>query len=72
MHPSHPMKPFALPTDWTPDQAMAVIDLLDELRCHLWAKYQIPLLEHYRRLYGDDLTCKDDSDEPFIEDPIGF
>ena len=32
MHPQHPMKPFAIPTDWTAEQAMAVIDLLDELR----------------------------------------
>lgn len=48
MHPHHPMKPFAIPDNWTAEQAMAVIDLLDELHTHIWAKYEIQLLNAYR------------------------
>lgn len=48
IHPHHPMKPFSIPNHWTPEQAMAVVDLLDELRTHIWARYQIPLLDIYR------------------------
>ena len=37
--------PFLIPADWTPEQAQAVVDLLDDLREHLWAHYQIALYE---------------------------
>jgi hypothetical protein len=48
IHPHHPMKPFAIPGDWTPEQPMAVVDLLDELRTRIWSMYQLPLLDSYR------------------------
>jgi len=35
--------PFILPDDWTPDQALAVFELLDDLRQRIWAQYQIPI-----------------------------
>lgn len=35
--------PFILPDDWTPEQALAVVELLDDLRELIWAHYQIPL-----------------------------
>ncbi|MBS0510517.1 MAG: hypothetical protein JSR42_04930 [Proteobacteria bacterium] len=35
--------------DWTPEQARAVIELLDDLRERIWAHYQLALLEHYRQ-----------------------
>ena len=38
---------------WTPEQARAVIELLDDLRERIWAHYQLVLLEHYRQ---DHLT----------------
>ena len=66
MHPSHPMKPFAVPNHWTTEQALAVVDLLDELREHLWAKYEPRLLEAYRQSHGPDST--DDGTKPFIDD----
>ena len=73
MHPHHPMKPFAIPADWTPDQAMAVVDFLDELRCHLWQRYEIVLLERYRDLYGTpSATDADNTATPFIDDPANF
>ena len=39
---------FAIPDDWTPEQAMAVIDLLDALRDQIWARYDVRLLDAYR------------------------
>jgi hypothetical protein len=56
------MKPFTLPTYWTADQALAVVDLLDELREHLWAIYELRLLEAYR----DDRAA--DPAEPFDDE----
>ena len=35
--------PFLLPDDWTPQQALAVVELLDDLRDRICAHYQIPL-----------------------------
>lgn len=42
--------------DWTPEQALAVIELLDDIRDRIWAHYQLPLLELKRELYG---SCGD-------------
>jgi hypothetical protein len=73
MHPHHPMKPFAIPTDWSAAQAMAVIDLLDELRCHIWQRYEITLLETYRELYGADSdTDRLNPTDEFIDDLVDF
>lgn len=33
---------------WTPAQAIAVIELLDDLRDRIWAHYELVLLAHYR------------------------
>lgn len=52
MHPQHPLKPFAIPTHWTDDQALAVVDFLDELSAHIWAIYHTRLLDAYRDLAG--------------------
>ena len=54
------MKPWLLPSglqrgmplliqeDWTPEQALAVIELLDDLREVIWARYQLQLQELQR------------------------
>lgn len=65
------MKPFAIPTDWSPAQAMAVVDLLDELRCHIWAKYELALQQAYREEFAPD-AADDDPSTPFVDDPIDF
>lgn len=73
MHPHHPMKPFVIPADWSAAQAMAVIDLLDELRCHIWQRYELTLLETYREFYGaDPNTDSTDTTDEFIDDPVDF
>lgn len=54
------MKPWLLPSglqrgipsithdDWSPEQALAVVELLDDLREMIWNHYQIPLHELLR------------------------
>lgn len=37
--------PFIIQDDWSPEQALAVIELLDDLREVIWGRYQIQLLE---------------------------
>jgi hypothetical protein len=36
---------FAIPTNWTPQQALAVFNLLDELSHRIWAHYELHLVE---------------------------
>ena len=55
------MKPYHLPSGlqhglelfidprWSPEQAMAIIELLDDLRDRIWAHYEIALLDRYRK-----------------------
>jgi len=41
---------------WAPDQALAVIELLDDLRDRIWAHYELALLTKFRE---DRLTRRD-------------
>ena len=54
------MKPYHLPSglgggldflicaDWTPDQALAVVELLEDLRDRIWAHYEWALFDLLR------------------------
>src|SRR6266446_5369757 len=35
-----------IPAYWTPEQAFAVVELLDDLRDRIWAHYGVQLLDH--------------------------
>ncbi|HRP95116.1 MAG TPA: hypothetical protein PL143_02605 [Rhodocyclaceae bacterium] len=50
--------------NWSPEQAVAVIELLDDLRSRIWSRYELVLLEYYReqRINRTDL---DSTDPPF-------
>jgi hypothetical protein len=37
--------PFEVPAFWTPEQALAVVELLDDLRELIWAHYDVRLIE---------------------------
>jgi hypothetical protein len=37
--------PFEIPAYWTPEQAQAVIELLDDLRERILAHYQLQLID---------------------------
>jgi len=60
---------FILPDDWTPEQALAVFELLDDLREQIWAHYQIPiqdlLREQYQHRPPADASATGTSDTPF-------
>jgi hypothetical protein len=38
--------------NWTPEQAWAVVELLDDLRERIWNHYQIPIQEYLREERG--------------------
>ena len=61
--------PFIFPDNWTPEQALAVVELLDDLREMIWAHYEIPLhdllLEQCRPIQSADDPASDTSDPPF-------
>ena len=61
--------PFLIPADWTPEQAQAVVELLDDLRERIWAHYQMPLYDHYRQqrmpMPDDNFTQADGYEPPF-------
>jgi hypothetical protein len=37
--------PFLIQEDWSPEQSLAVIELLDDLREVIWQRYQLQLQE---------------------------
>ena len=62
--------PHNIPDDWSAEQALAVFELLDTLRDHVWEHYATPIQQQYRR----DRQCdpqpdfffdNDDEDPPF-------
>jgi hypothetical protein len=40
--------PLLIDPNWSPEQAMAVIELLDDLRDRIWAHYEVALHNSYR------------------------
>jgi hypothetical protein len=61
--------PFLLPDDWSPEQALAVLELLDDLREVLWARYQIRvqelLVDDFCNGPGSGSESGDEDDPPF-------
>jgi len=56
-----------IPTYWTPEQAFAVFELIDDLRDAIWQCYNIQLIDEFRdQLKPDRVNCSekepDDSD----------
>ena len=56
--------PFAIPAYWTPEQALAVIELLEDLRDLIWSHYGTQLREEYREQYGSPLQFDTGPDDP--------
>ena len=57
--------PLEIPAYWTPEQAFAVVELLDDLRDRR-AHYSAQLLDQYREQYGpaDSHHTDDATDNP--------
>ena len=59
---------ITLPTHWSPEQAVAVFEILDELREHVWARYGVQIQQVLRderstaALTAHDI---DEADVPF-------
>jgi hypothetical protein len=63
---------FLISTDWTPAQAFAVVELIDDLRDRIYSHYEVALFEQMREELGIDESAnmestdrRDDSGEPF-------
>jgi hypothetical protein len=61
---------ITLPTHWSPEQAVAVFEILDELREHVWAHYglqiqQVLRAERAAAVRATDDTSIDEADLPF-------
>jgi hypothetical protein len=57
-----------IPTNWTPEQAFAVFQLIDDLREAIWQCYAPQIQDEYRdhcRPAPADLDEQDNSDLPF-------
>ncbi|MGB8481636.1 MAG: hypothetical protein WCE63_22765 [Acidobacteriaceae bacterium] len=61
--------PFIIQDDWTPEQALAVVELLDDLREVIWRRYQLQLHEQLRDQRGTFTTPSsgngNETDPPF-------
>jgi len=55
---------FPLPDDWSPEQAQAVLELLDDLREVIWQHYLIPVQE----LLAEDGRSRSESGSYRIEE----
>lgn len=59
--------PFIFAKDWTPEEALAVFELIDDLRECNWEHYQIPiqgLLRAQRQTYPNANPSSDDTHDP--------
>ena len=62
------MTNFTIPNDWTAEQALAVFELIDELRDTIATQYQLQLMEQLRAEREDlDSNNQDayEHDNPF-------
>lgn len=61
--------PFIVQDDWSPEQALAVVELLDDLRAVICRRYQLQLCELLReQRYTDaspDSSGINETDPPF-------
>ena len=63
--------PITLPTDWSPAQAVAAFEILDELRERVWEHYGLQIQQVLRDQRStaipaaDDIDDIDDADLPF-------
>lgn len=63
---------FLIDSDWTPEQALAVVELLDDLKDRIFLHYQLPIMELMREDRGidplDDLDDRNiwcENEQPF-------
>lgn len=57
--------PIAMPTDWSPEQAVAVFEILDELRERVWNHYGRQIQQALREQQRTAADNFDEADVPF-------
>ena len=50
-----------IPNDWSPEQAIAVYEFLDEVRERIWDRYQEHIIEQFR------INCEKEKDAGQLE-----
>jgi len=51
------MPTLDIPDHWSPEQALAVYELLDQLRDRVWDRYSVPIIDAFRAdLEQDNLS----------------
>jgi hypothetical protein len=64
---------FLIDSEWTPEQAYAVFQLLDDLRDRILAKYQLAIMEQMREEHGGEIEpIQFDNPYLWISDEIPF
>jgi hypothetical protein len=67
--PGLALLPLAIPAYWTPEQAQAVIELLDDLRDRICTHYQVQLIDLYREQHGfENIDPPDTHDDQHTHD----
>lgn len=56
---------FLINSEWTPEQAYAVFQLLDDLRDRIVAKYELPIAEMIRAERGGEIEPLS-NDNPYL------
>ncbi len=56
--------PLPIPTYWTPEQTIAVFELIDDLRERIWSFYQVDLQELTRQQHQPEPVDPIDEDDP--------
>lgn len=57
--------PLLIDPHWSPEQALAVIKLLDDLRARIWAHYELALFDRLRDDRSTGLNTSGVGDPPF-------
>jgi hypothetical protein len=62
--------PFAIPAYWTPEQALAVFELLDDLRDAVWNHYNMQLSDEARQQCAPSGRELSDNSGSFDDQPF--
>ena len=64
MNPVPQVITLTIPATWTAEQALAVFDLLDDLRDRIWAHYELPLRDLMIPTYQSSGPASDSNEDP--------
>lgn len=65
------MRPFNIPDYWTDDEALAVFELIDEIRDQIWDHYRLQIQTAARLSRRDHTTSQGQTDNDGQTDLFG-